>query len=270
MKIIVANLKMNLNVPASAAYFVELGEALNSIGSPHQLLALHDQYSTSLRPGVGAGQADPIEIVVCPTFLALQTLNMLNDPKIFSLGAQNCSGSEDGAYTGEVSASMLAGIAEYVIVGHSERRRLLHETDHEINQKVLAALRHGLKPILCVGEDRNEDADDVLRRQLDGGLSAVQTNQLDQVLIAYEPVYAIGSGRTAIAGDISRAVNTIKSQVEYMFGAGTRILYGGSVDDTNASQMASINGIDGLLVGGASLNVLKFAKIVNEMRKAGG
>jgi len=243
MKIIVANWKMNLNVPESYAYFVRLSEAIE--------------------PG------PDVEVVLCPTYLALQTLNMQNIPGRFKLGAQNCNAEDKGAQTGEVSAAMLVGVADYVIVGHSERRKLFGETDYQINRKVLAALRHGLKPILCIGEDKNEDIDETLRCQIDSGLLCVRPEQIGQIIIAYEPVYAIGSGRTSSMNDIAKAVGIIKSQINYMFGsdAETKITYGGSVDETNTAEILSIPGVDGLLVGGASLNVVKFAKIVEIARE---
>lgn len=243
MKTIVANWKMNLGVPSSVAHFVRLSE----------------QIATN----------DNVEVVLCPTYLALQTLNLENQNGQFKLGAQNCNAEDAGALTGEVSAEMLVGVASHVIVGHSERRKKYGETDHDVNQKLLAVLRHNLTPILCIGEDKGESATDVLRQQLDGGLTGVNTRQIGQVIIAYEPIAAIGSGHAPNVGDIARVVEVIKSQLTYMFGRNisAKILYGGSVDDRNAENILLINGIDGLLVGGASLDAPKFAKIV-EIAKA--
>jgi triosephosphate isomerase len=243
MKTIIANWKMNLNVPASVAHFVKLSEVVAA--------------------------DDSIEVVLCPTYLALQTLNIENKVGKFKLGAQNCNAQDNGALTGEVSAEMLVGVATHVIIGHSERRRKYGETDQDINQKVLAALRHNLKPILCIGENQNEPMEDTLRRQLDGGLMGLSADQLDQVIIAYEPVAAIGVGRALSLVDIEHATEIIASQIDYMFGQNlpTKIIYGGSVDEMNSADILSINKINGLLVGGASLDVYKFAKIV-EIAKA--
>ena len=246
MNIIVANWKMNLNVPESSAYFVKLSELITD--------------------------DDGAEIVLCPTFLALQTLHLQNNANKFKLGSQNCNALDSGPLTGEVSAKMLAGIVDYVIVGHSERRCKFGETDHDVNQKIKAVLGRGLIPILCIGERQNESIEETLQTQLNGGLSGIRSDQISQVVIAYEPVYAIGSRQIPTMGEIAHAVQIIQSHIASMFGvnAEARIIYGGSVDDSNAIEILSIAGVDGLLVGRASLDAVKFARIVKEVRIARG
>jgi triosephosphate isomerase len=243
-KTVVGNWKMNLNVPESLAHLGRLSELIKN--------------------------TDGVEVVLCPTFLSLLAVRVKGRDK-FRFGAQNCSASDSGARTGEVSASMLKGIAEYVIVGHSERRQIFHETDGIINQKLLAAIHHGIRPILCIGEEQNQPAEDVLRSQIDGGLHSVRPNVLDQIIIAYEPIWAIGSGRTPTVDDIASAANIIRSQIKYMYGrdAKIRVLYGGSVDENNALEILGAGGVDGLLVGGASLNPQKFATIVEIASRVG-
>lgn len=245
MTIIIANWKMNLNVPQSSAYFVKLSE--------------------TVIPNESA------EIVLCPTFLALQTLHLQNDLGKFKLGAQNCNALDDGALTGEVSAGMLVGVADYIIIGHSERRQNFSETDHDVNQKIKAALRHGLRPILCIGERKNESVEEVLQTQLNGGLSGVRPDQIDQIIIAYEPISAIGSGQTPTMDEIAHAIQIIRAHIFAMFGTGAnvKLAYGGSVDDSNVADILDIKGINGLLVGGASLDAVKFVRIVEEVKIAG-
>lgn len=211
-----------------------------------------------------------VDVVLCPNTLTLQSLSLQIDRRKFKLGAQNCYFQDEGAFTGEISATMLRGIASYVIVGHSERRHVFGEDDRLIAQKVQAVVRNGLKPILCVGETAHERADGetyhVLHDQVTTCLANVTSEEIADVTIAYEPVWAIGTGDYDRADDAVKCVRHIRRQVEAMFGKkaaeNIRILYGGSVNSDDAGNYLAASGIDGLLVGGASLNAASFAEIV--------
>lgn len=211
------------------------------------------------------------EVVLCPNMLTLQSLSLQIDRRKFKLGAQNCYFQDEGAYTGEVSATMLRGIASYVIVGHSERRHIFGEDDRLVARKVQAALRNNIQPIVCVGETASERAANetkhVLHDQVTTGLANVTSQEIDKVVIAYEPVWAIGTGDVDRVDDAVQCIRHIRKQVEGMFGkkaaAGIRILYGGSVDAQDAGAYLVAEGVDGLLIGAASLNADTFAGIVN-------
>ena len=179
---------------------------------------------------------------------------------------------EKGAYTGEISGQMLKCIGvEYVIIGHSERRQYFAETDETVNKKVKSALLNGLKPIICVGEtlDQRESGkqEEIITNQTHLALEGLNENQLQNVMIAYEPIWAIGTGKTATAEDANNAIKSIRKQIEKDFGKTISeniiILYGGSVKSENCSELFSMSDIDGGLVGGASLKVDEFAKIVS-------
>ena len=212
-----------------------------------------------------------VEVVLAPTMLALQSLSLQVDRHRFKLAAQNCYWRDHGAFTGEVSASQLHGIADYVIIGHSERRHIFGETDKDIRNKVQAAVRNHLKPILCVGETSLErtagETADVLHDQLTGGLANLTSEEIEQVAIAYEPVWAIGTGNNALPHDVEFAVDKIRAGVKHLYGKqaseAVRVLYGGSVTAESAGTYLDTPGIDGLLVGGASLKVDEFAKIID-------
>lgn len=210
-----------------------------------------------------------VDIVLCPNMLALQPLSLQVNRRQFRLGAQNCFWRDEGAFTGEVAAAMLRGIVDYVIVGHSERRHVFQESERDIRQKVQAVVRSGMKPILCVGETAFQRAEgetvEVIHDQLYSGLANVTGEEIDDIAIAYEPVWAIGSGQTPVPKDLRAVEKAIRRQVGAMFGKQAaekiKILYGGSVNSTNAPQFLGVEGIDGLLVGGASLNAAEFAAI---------
>ncbi len=185
------------------------------------------------------------------------------------LGAQNAHPEAKGAFTGEVSVSMLAGLVDYVIVGHSERRQLFGETDAFVNKKVLAVLAGGLKPILCIGETLAENqagqTEAVLERQAREGLANVGPADIAKVTIAYEPIWAIGTGLAATAADAQNRIAFIRGQLRAAYGDladQVRIQYGGSVTASNAKEILSQPDIDGALVGGASLKAADFAAIV--------
>lgn len=211
-----------------------------------------------------------VEVVLCPSPLGLQSLSLQVNRRKFKLGAQNCYWRDEGAFTGEISAMQLHGIADYVIVGHSERRHVFGESEKDIRYKVQAVFRNKMTPILCVGETATQRADDevkhVIHDQLVSGLSNVTSEEIAKIVIAYEPVWAIGTGNNATAKDVEYVVNLIHSQVASLYGDAAakkmRILYGGSTDDHNVNQYLSIDRIDGFLVGGASLQAPVFAKIV--------
>ncbi len=212
-----------------------------------------------------------VETVLCPTVLGLQSLSLQINHRKFKLGAQNCYWRDEGAYTGEVSASQLRGLVDYVLVGHSERRYVFGELDKDIRHKVQAVVRNNMKPILCVGETASQRVDNetahVIHDQVVSGLANLTSEEVDHLVVAYEPVWAIGTGKNATAHDVELAAQMIHDQIKALYGAqsadNVRILYGGSVSDENADQYLGIDRIDGLLVGGASLNAHAFAKIVD-------
>ena len=244
---IVGNWKMNLNVGESSIYL-------------HKLLK---------RLKIARG----VEVIIAPTTIALQPLSLQIDRKRLKLAAQNFYYQDFGAYTGETSISALKGIADYAIVGHSERRYIFKETDKDINKKVAAAIRNNITPILCIGETESEkifgETKDVLRDQLIGGLSEVSVEDLKKVIIAYEPVWAISStkgARLAAPDDIAASVNIIREQLKALYGKaaeGIPLLYGGSVNPSNAGAYLTIPGVNGLLIGGSSLIADHFIDIID-------
>lgn len=217
-----------------------------------------------------------VEVVLAPGFLSLQSLSLQIDHAKYKLAAQNCYWRDEGAFTGEVSVHQLRGLVDYVLVGHSERRHIFNERGREIGRKVQAAVRHELKPVLCVGETAMERQDsetnDVLHDQLVSGLANVTSEDMKHVVIAYEPVWAIGTGSNAIPQDVERAAEMIRRQIRHMFGKTvadeTPILYGGSVTSDNARAYLDTQGVNGLLVGGASLHPEQFANIIAHAHKS--
>jgi triosephosphate isomerase len=213
-----------------------------------------------------------VDVVLCPNLLALQSLSLQVNHRQFRLGAQNCYWRDEGAFTGEVAAEMLRGVVDYVIVGHSERRHVFHETERDIRQKVQAVLRNKMKPILCVGETATERTDgetiEIVRDQLISGLANITSEEMVDIAIAYEPVWAIGTGKIPTADDVTSVEKAVRKQISALYGKkaseDVRFLYGGSVDATNAGGFLAVNGVDGLLVGGASLKPDVFAAIVKE------
>jgi len=212
-----------------------------------------------------------VEVVVCPPFTFLSVVAEAIKGSQISLGAQNLYWEKSGAFTGEVSAPMLKSIGcAYVIIGHSERRTYFHETDETVNKKIFAALAEGLKPIVCVGETLEErekgETFDVIKRQVTQGLAKLSAAQMKTVVIAYEPVWAIGTGKTATPEQAQEVHAFIRKLLVEMFGKTTaeetRIQYGGSVNVSNATTLMSQADIDGALVGGASLKADSFEKII--------
>jgi triosephosphate isomerase (TIM) len=214
-------------------------------------------------------ESDEVDIVLCPPFLWLfPAAEYLEDTGI-QLGAQNCHPLDRGAFTGEVSAAMLADQCSYVIVGHSERRALFGETDETVAKKAAAVLRHGLRPIICVGEGLAErDAgrtDAVIAGQVEAAFALIEEGQVEECVVAYEPVWAIGSGRAADGAEANRVAGLIRATIAGRFGAEragrVRIQYGGSVTDANIAEFLGQPEIDGALVGGASLKAETFIRI---------
>ena len=222
-------------------------------------------------------EAESVEVVVCPPFTALASVAQLLKGSSIGLGAQDLYWEAQGAYTGEVSPAMLADAGcRYVIIGHSERRTSFGETDETVRKKLAAALKQGLTPIACIGETLAErEANrtvDVLTRQLEGGLKGLSEADARRLVIAYEPVWAIGTGRNATPEQAQDAHRFIRQHLAKRFGAATaealRILYGGSVNAGNAASLLHQADVDGALVGGASLKAESFAAIVKAAEEA--
>lgn len=245
-KLIIGNWKMNLSVHEASLYLHKLADTV------------------PVRRN--------IEVVVAPTLLALQPLALQVNRRQFKLAVQNFYWRDNGAYTGEVSAYQLQGIVDYAIIGHSERRYKFYETEKDIRNKVQAAVRNRIKPVLCIGETSSErsmgETKDVIRDQLVSGLANLTSDDLDMLVVAYEPVWAIGTGENARPSDVADAVKVIRNQIKQLYGAKpaeeVRVLYGGSVTPSSAADYLSIKGIDGLLIGGASLDSRDFSEIVNK------
>ncbi|MFD1470597.1 triose-phosphate isomerase [Hymenobacter caeli] len=249
-KIVAGNWKMNLTYPAA--------------------LALTDEI-TALLAEAPAGPAQPL-VVVCPPFPFLAGVGeKLPKGGPLHLGAQNCHQKESGAFTGEVSAPMLASVGcEYVILGHSERRQHFREDDALLGQKLKTALAAGLKPIFCVGESlETREADDTfafIAKQLKDGLFHLSNEEFAQVVVAYEPIWAIGTGKTATSAQAQEVHAFIREQVARAYtadaAASVSILYGGSANAQNARELFGQPDVDGGLIGGASLKAPDFVAII--------
>ncbi|HHX77326.1 MAG TPA: triose-phosphate isomerase [Firmicutes bacterium] len=224
-----------------------------------------------------AGQELPpdVEAVICPPFTLLYPLSQIKEKTPFKLGAQNMHWEEKGAFTGEISPLMLKDLGvEYVILGHSERRALFQEDDGMIARKLASALAHNLRPIFCVGETleqrENEDTFNVLGAQLRRGLKGVAKEQVSAIVLAYEPVWAIGTGRAARAEDALEAARFIRERFRALYGgavaAALPILYGGSVKGGNVREFIGNKEINGVLVGGASLDPDQWRTIIEAAR----
>ena len=249
---IVGNWKMNFSVGESSVYL-------------HKL-------SQKLRASRG------LTVVVSPSFVALQPLSLQIDRKKLRLAAQSGNPHDFGAYTGAVSYTQLRGVVDYGIIGHSERRQLFHESDKDIRASVAAALRNQITPILCIGETETErtfgETEDVIRDQLLGGLSEVSTEDIAKVIIAYEPVWAISTttdARLASPDEIGNVAQFIRRTLKDTYGdmaaKAIPILYGGSVNPSNAGGYLTVPEINGLLVGGASLIADQFIDIIETAKK---
>jgi triosephosphate isomerase len=239
------NWKMNKNIAEAKALAAAIRDAVNDV--------------------------DGVDRVVCPPFVDLPAVAEALAGSNIKVGAQNMHWAANGAYTGEVSPGMLAGLAQYVILGHSERRQYFAETDETVNKKTKAALEAGLTPIVCVGEtlEQNEagETQSFVSGQVKGALAGLSGEQVISLVIAYEPIWAIGTGRAATAqqaNDICGGV--VRATVAELYGAevadATRILYGGSTNDKNIREIMAQPDIDGALIGGAALKVESYAEMV--------
>lgn len=248
-KLIVANWKMN---PQTAK---EAERIFNSLTNNLRLKTKNKKLKNA-------------EIIICPSFVHLPQLSVISYKSSVKLGAQDVFWEKNGAFTGEISSEMLKDLkCKYVIIGHSERRKYVGETDEMINKKVLAALKAGLNIILCVGEHHRDNMSEIpkiVEEQVAAALSGVQKSYIDKITMAYEPVWAIGTGVPDTPEGAMMAAVLIRKTAVNIFGyAGKdlRVLYGGSVKSDNAGKFINHEGIDGVLVGGASLDPEEFAKI---------
>ena len=248
-KLIIGNWKMNFNMHEASLYLHKL----------MSMLATHRD----------------VEVVVSPTMLTLQSLSLQVNRRIAKLAAQNCYWRDQGAYTGEVPVAHLRGIADYVLIGHSERRHIFIESEKDIRLKVQAAIRNRIKPVLCIGETINEktlgETKDVLVDQLVSGLANITAEEMENVIIAYEPVWAIGTGEKARLDDVRQVVQIIRQQITQLYGRKAaeqvKVLYGGSIDVDSAADYLRIAKLDGLLIGTASIDAHKFTQIVEKAHK---
>ena len=249
---IVGNWKMNFTVGEASIYL-------------HKLLKRIPNYRD-------------VQVVIAPSTVALQSLSLQIDRHKMKLAAQNAFYQDFGAYTGETSFAQLKGLADYCIVGHSERRYKFGDDDKVVRKKVAAAVRNKITPILCVGETESERAfgetADVIRDQVLGGLSEVSEEDIDKVIIAYEPVWAISStkaSKLASPMDVTEVVKLIRKNLKEIYGEEKSeevpILFGGSVNHSNAGAYLTVPGVNGLLVGGASLILDEFADIIEVAKR---
>jgi len=249
---IVGNWKLNFNVGESSIYLHKLQKKLPNYRD--------------------------IEVVVAPSALALQSLSLQVDRHKVKLAAQNAFYRDYGAYTGEISFSQLRGLVDFCIVGHSERRHIFGEDDKMIQKKVAAAIRNKITPILCIGETESERAfgetADVIRDQVMGGLADVSEEDIDKVIIAYEPVWAISSTKAskyAAPDEVSEAVKLIRKTLKEIYGEKTAeavpVLFGGSVNPSNAGGYLTVPGVNGILAGGSSLILSEFIDIIEVAKR---
>lgn len=248
---IAGNWKMHLNVSQSSLLLHRL----------HERIKIHRS----------------VEVVLAPTMLSLQPLSMQIDRRKFRLAAQNAHHVDEGAYTGEVSFAMLQDLVNYAIIGHSDRRYKFNENLDTVRDKVAAAVRNGITPLLCVGETKTEklagETTRVVHDQVVTALANLTAKEVQDMVIAYEPVWALSSGtdflhhETPKPDEISKAARVIRTNVKELYGVkaaeSVRILYGGSANAASAYDLLNVEGIDGLLVGGASLNYHEFSGIVD-------
>jgi len=199
------------------------------------------------------------KIVVCPSFVGIYDMAKILDKTNIMVGAQNCAAEQEGAYTGEVSAQMIQSVgAKVVILGHSERRRYYNETDEIINKKVIQALDQDLIPVVCLADEGEGSLEETIRKQLEVILKGVYSTN---IVLAFEPVWAIGTGKTMATEDIEPALALIKEEAKKIIGYMPEVLYGGSVKASNAKEILALNSVNGLLVGGASKDPVEFSKI---------
>lgn len=249
--LIVGNWKMNLNVHEASILVHRLGERIR----------MHRD----------------VEIVIAPGFVSLQPMYLQLDHRKFKLAAQNAYHQDEGAYTGEISFNMLRGLVDYVIIGHSDRRYKFGESLETVRDKVAAAVRNNITPILCVGETKQERLDNetkqVLHDEVTTALSNLTQEEVENIVIAYEPIWALSNGKDFTHHEIptpdiiAKAVSVIRNNIRHLYGKevanNVRVLYGGSTSSSTAASLLSINGLNGLLIGGASLNYQEFSSIAD-------
>lgn len=241
----------------------------------HKLQAEARDFVRELVARLAAGRAESTDVVIAPTFTALAAAREALAETPIALAAQDVCAESAGAFTGEVSAEMLRDAGcRYCVVGHSERRELFGETDESVARKAVALLAAGIRPIVCIGETlaqrESGETDRILTRQLEAGLSGVEAGKSAELVIAYEPIWAIGTGMTATPEQAQQTHRSIREKLALRFGAGAgsiRIQYGGSVKPGNVAQLMAQPDIDGALVGGASLDPGSFAAIVSYDRR---
>lgn len=250
-KIVAGNWKMNMNLQDGVALAKEINETLKAD-----------------KPNCG--------VVICTPFIHLASVAQVLDPETVGLGAENCADKEKGAYTGEVSAEMVKSTgAQYVILGHSERRQYYHETAEILKEKVLLALKNGLKVIFCCGETLEEREanrqNEVVKAELEGSVFNLSADEWKNIILAYEPIWAIGTGKTATADQAEEMLAYIRSIVAEKYGNDaaeeTTVLYGGSCKPSNAAELFAKPDIDGGLIGGASLKAADFKGIIDAWKK---
>ncbi len=242
-KIVIANWKMNLTVPESTVLLEKIKKDINPKDT---------------------------EVVICPSFMDIYSAEKVLQGTDIKVGAQDVYHEDAGAYTGEVSADQLKGFAEYCIVGHSERRHKFGETDRIVAQKAAACIRHDITPIICIGENLHEKMDGltklVVSGQAEASLSEMTADEVAKSVIAYEPVWSIGTGHSCDPKKANEVAGNIRNLIKVLFGnkasEKVRIIYGGSIDEKNIVSFTSEFELDGFLVGGSSLDHKKFAKIV--------
>jgi triosephosphate isomerase len=211
-----------------------------------------------------------VDCVICPPFVALSAVGVALQGTTVALGAQNMHWADSGAYTGEVSAPMLKGLATYVIIGHSERRQYFAETDESVNKKLHAAMNHGLTPILCVGEtlaqNQAGETQAIVSMQVEAALQGLSAEQVQTLVIAYEPIWAIGTGLAATAEQAGTICGIVRQVVAALYRSAVaetvRILYGGSTNEKNIGEIMQQADIDGALIGGAALKVESYGAMV--------
>ncbi len=216
-----------------------------------------------------------LEIVLAPSMLTLQPISLEIDRRKFRLASQDAFSTDEGAFTGAVSFTMLRGLVDYSIIGHSERRLYFHETLEVVRDKVAAAVRNEITPILCIGETKQErtngETKRVIHDQLTTAISNLTSEEVEKLVIAYEPVWAIGTGDPEKPADIQKVVTWIRQIIFELHGEAIsseiRVIYGASVEPDYVQGILSLDGVDGFLVGGASLNYRKFADIIDNAYK---
>jgi triosephosphate isomerase len=244
MKYLIGNWKMNATVPEAVQLAGRIEDGIEDLNR---------------------GGRELPAVVLCPPYTALTAIGDVIDPRLLALGAQDIHWDESGPQTGEISAQMLEGLVEYVLVGHSERR-MAGETEEQVQQKMVRAAEAGLTPVLCVGEDDpSEAAGQSVLAQLDSAFVEKSPAEFDRLIIAYEPVYAIGSDKPADPPHVDTVAATIHGWLEERGAGDAAVLYGGSITGENASLYTGITSIDGFLVGGTSLDPQGFITILDRM-----